>query len=63
MQASQRVLGEEHPDKLTYMANLAVTYSNQGKHKEAQELKVQVTQMTHEQEGSWRGTSSHIDLY
>jgi hypothetical protein len=37
-----RVLGDEHPDTLTSMANLASTYTNQGRWKEAEELFVQV---------------------
>ncbi|KAI8716275.1 hypothetical protein NCS52_00920700 [Fusarium sp. LHS14.1] len=36
------VLGEEHPDTLTSMANLASTFSNQGQWKEAEELFVGV---------------------
>jgi hypothetical protein len=36
------VLGEEHPSTLTSMANLASTYRNQGRWKEAEELFVQV---------------------
>ena len=36
------VLGEEHPDTLSSMANLASTYSNQGRWKEAEELEVGV---------------------
>ena len=39
---SSRVLGAEHPDTLTGMANLASTYRNQGLWKEAEELFVQV---------------------
>ena len=42
MKTSKRVLGEEHPDTLTSMANLASTYRNQGRWKEAEELEVQV---------------------
>ncbi|KAF2676251.1 kinesin light chain [Lentithecium fluviatile CBS 122367] len=38
----KRVLGDEHPDTLTSMANLASTYWNQGRWKEAEELEVQV---------------------
>jgi uncharacterized protein YpmB len=38
----KRVLGLEHPDTLTSMANLASTYSAQGQWKKAEELKVQV---------------------
>lgn len=37
-----RVLGQEHPDTLTSMANLASTYRKQGPWKEAEELNVQV---------------------
>jgi hypothetical protein len=35
-------LGHEHPDTLTSMGNLASTYGNQGRWKEAEELEVQV---------------------
>ncbi|KAF1828268.1 kinesin light chain [Decorospora gaudefroyi] len=42
METFKRVLGEEHPDTLTSIANLASTYSNQGRWKEAEELEVQV---------------------
>jgi hypothetical protein len=42
METSSRVLGAEHPDTLTSMANLASTYRNQGRWKEAEELEVQV---------------------
>ncbi|KAF1967610.1 kinesin light chain [Bimuria novae-zelandiae CBS 107.79] len=42
METSLRVLGEEHPDTLTSMANLASTYRNQGRWKEAEELFEQV---------------------
>ena len=42
METSKRILGEEHPDTLTSMANLASTYRNQGRWKEAEELEVQV---------------------
>ncbi|KAL9026743.1 MAG: hypothetical protein Q9196_004638 [Gyalolechia fulgens] len=38
METSARVLGEEHPDTLSSMANLAATYRNQGRWKEAEEL-------------------------
>ncbi|KAL8815792.1 MAG: hypothetical protein Q9223_005111 [Gallowayella weberi] len=46
METSQRVLGEEHPDTLTSMANLASTYRNQGRWKEAEELEVQVLEIS-----------------
>ncbi|KAF6806455.1 Kinesin light chain 5 [Colletotrichum sojae] len=36
------ILGQEHPSTLTSMANLALTYMNQGRWKEAEELNVQV---------------------
>jgi hypothetical protein len=42
MEASSRVLGEEHPDTLSAMANLAATYRNQGRSKDAEELEVKV---------------------
>jgi hypothetical protein len=38
----KRVLGEEHLDTLTSIANLASTFWNQGRWKEAKELFVQV---------------------
>jgi Tetratricopeptide repeat len=42
METSLRMLGKEHLDTLTSIANLASTYKNQGQWKEAQELFVQV---------------------
>ena len=42
----RRVLGAEHPDTLTSMHNLALTYSDQGRWKEAEELGVQIVEMT-----------------
>jgi hypothetical protein len=45
METRKRVLGEEHPDTLTSMANLALTYRNQGRWKEAESLFVQVMEM------------------
>ena len=42
IETSSRVLGLEHPSTLTSMANLASTYRNQGRWKEAEELFVQV---------------------
>jgi tetratricopeptide (TPR) repeat protein len=42
MENRKRVLGAEHPDTLTSMANLASTFWNQGRWKEAEELEVQV---------------------
>jgi hypothetical protein len=38
METSKTVLGVDHPSTLTSMANLASTYSNQGRWKEAEEL-------------------------
>jgi tetratricopeptide (TPR) repeat protein len=46
MQISKRVLSDEHPDTLTSMGNLALTYRHQGRWKEAEELGVQVLQIT-----------------
>jgi DNA polymerase III delta prime subunit len=42
METRKRVLGDEHPDTLTSMANLAATYRNQGRWNEAEKLEVQV---------------------
>ncbi|KAK7582824.1 hypothetical protein V3481_012122 [Fusarium oxysporum f. sp. vasinfectum] len=39
------ILGEEHPDTLTSMGNLASTYWNQGRLKEAEELQVDVMEI------------------
>jgi hypothetical protein len=41
-QVSGRVLGEEHPDTLTSIANLASTYWNQGHWNDAEGLDVAV---------------------
>jgi hypothetical protein len=41
METFKRVLGAEHPDTLTSMANLASTYRNQGRWKEPEELQAQ----------------------
>jgi Tetratricopeptide repeat len=38
MEASQRVLGEEHPDTVTAISNLAATYWNLGQWKDAEDL-------------------------
>ncbi|KAK1974190.1 hypothetical protein LZ30DRAFT_570320, partial [Colletotrichum cereale] len=38
METRKRMLGDEHPSTLTSMANLASTYRNQGRWKEAEEL-------------------------
>ena len=40
----KRVLGEEHPDTLTSMAHLALTYLDQGRWEEAEQLFVQVSE-------------------
>lgn len=40
------ILGEEHQDTLSSMANLASTYGNQGRWKEAEELEVRVMETT-----------------
>ena len=41
----RRVLGDEHPDTLTVISNLASTYWNQGRRKEAEELNIQVMEI------------------
>jgi hypothetical protein len=42
METMQKVLGPEYPDTLISIGNLALTYSNQGRWKKAEELGVQV---------------------
>jgi Tetratricopeptide repeat len=42
METCKRILGAEHPDTLTSMANLASTYESQGRWDQAEELEVQV---------------------
>jgi tetratricopeptide (TPR) repeat protein len=39
-----KVLGEEHPDTISTIANLAATYRGQGRWKEAEELQVKVVE-------------------
>jgi tetratricopeptide (TPR) repeat protein len=46
MQIKKRLLGNEHPDTLTSMANLALTYCGQGRWRDAEELEAQVMQTT-----------------
>lgn len=43
MQLGEKALGEEHPDTLTSMGKLAITYSLLGRLKDAEELQVRVT--------------------
>jgi hypothetical protein len=38
----KKVIGEEHPDTLASMGNLALTYKEQGRQREAKELELQV---------------------
>ena len=45
MEARKAVLGQEHPDMLMSMANLASTYRCQGRWKEAEVLEVRVLEM------------------
>ena len=45
MEARKRVLGEEHPDTLVSIGNLASTYRGQGRWTEAEELEVQVMEV------------------
>ena len=52
MQMRQRVLGVEHPDTLTSIANLASTYRNQGRWKEAEDLDVQVMETSKKKLGA-----------
>ena len=41
----KKVLGEEHPNTLTSMINLASTYRNQGRWNEAEKVEIQVLEM------------------
>jgi Tetratricopeptide repeat len=45
METRKAILGPEHPDTLTSMANLASTYQNQGRWVEAEKLQVQVMEI------------------
>ena len=45
MEKSLKVLGQEHPNTLTSMTNLASTYWSQGRWVEAEELEVQVMEI------------------
>ena len=46
MDIRKKLLGAEHPDTLTSMVNLAAAYRNQGRWNEAENLEVQVIDMT-----------------
>ncbi|OSS52724.1 hypothetical protein B5807_02787 [Epicoccum nigrum] len=46
IETTKRVLGDEHPDTLLSIGNLASTYSNQGRWSEAEKLNVQVMETT-----------------
>ena len=48
MNMRKKLLGEKHPHTLLSMGNLAVTYSNQGRWNEAEQLEVQVMNMRKE---------------
>ena len=41
----KKLIGAEHPDTLRSMTNLAVTYREQGRWNEAEQLQVQVVEM------------------
>ena len=45
MDMRKKLLGAEHPNTLSSMANLASTYWNQGKWNEAEQLEIQVMDM------------------
>lgn len=40
METKKTMLGEEHPETLFSMGNLALTYWNQGRWKEAEDIEV-----------------------
>jgi hypothetical protein len=48
MEKRKQVLGDDHPDTLTSMANLASTYRNLGRWKEAETLQVVVMEKSGE---------------
>jgi hypothetical protein len=58
LERHKRVLRRENPDTLTSMANLASTYRNQGRWKEAEDLEVQVMETV-----GTRCTLVHCSLY
>ena len=45
METRLKILGEEHPDTLKSISNLALIYRNQGRWKEAEELQVRVMEI------------------
>jgi hypothetical protein len=45
MDLRKKLLGAEHPDTLTSMANLAIAYRNRGRWNKAEQLNVQVMDM------------------
>jgi hypothetical protein len=47
LEVRRRILGEEHPDTLTTMNDLAWSYSSLGRTKEAAELQEKVLEATH----------------
>ena len=59
MEMTKRLLGAEHPDTLTSIANLASTFQNQGRWNEAEQLKIQVMEMR----VAWCRTSRHPHKY
>jgi hypothetical protein len=46
METRKRILGQEHPNTLTSMGNLALTYYKQARWTEAEELQEQVMKMS-----------------
>ena len=59
METRKKVLGQEHPDTLIGMANLASTYWNQGRWNEAEELNVQVMETRNRVLGQERHAEQH----
>ena len=59
MNTRPRLLGEDHPDTLTSMANLASTYWSQGRLREAGELGG--SSHADDDENAWGGSSIHAD--
>jgi hypothetical protein len=52
METLEKKLRADHPSTLTSMADLAVTYSNQGQQDEAEKLEVQVMEIREKKLGA-----------
>jgi hypothetical protein len=48
LELQKEVLGEKHPDTITAMANLALTWRQQGRSNEAEQLQIEVLELRKE---------------